>query len=287
MRTHSGLHVLSAIVLRDFGAPDRREHGTAHRADGLRPIRCARRLQAARRGCLQRSGAPRPADRCPGATAGAALAIPNIIRTASDLLPPDIEMVRIVDIDGIDMQADGGTHVASTAMIGRIAVTKMERRARLPPPADPDRGRRVAPTLTPCRVAEAARQGQLANCRWRRSSGTSAADILAPAYSLTRPLVVTSGLTTPSTLSTLLGGLTACSMQRCQLRAAHQLSGRHRHRSHRGEWMDVQMQLSQQCMRSRVAFIYHSFMIKFRVYCVENEWVGACNECTQVILSQR
>ncbi|HLM20819.1 MAG TPA: hypothetical protein VK390_04755, partial [Propionibacteriaceae bacterium] len=59
-----------------------------------------------------------------------ALAIPNIIRTASDLLPPDIEMVRIVDIDGIDMQADGGTHVASTAMIGRIAVTKMESKGR-------------------------------------------------------------------------------------------------------------------------------------------------------------
>ena len=59
-----------------------------------------------------------------------ALAIPNIIRTASDLLPPDIEMVRIVDINGIDMQADGGTHVASTAMIGRIAVTKMESKGR-------------------------------------------------------------------------------------------------------------------------------------------------------------
>jgi misacylated tRNA(Ala) deacylase len=37
-----------------------------------------------------------------------ALAIPNIIRTESDLLPPDIEMVRIVDINGIDIQADGG-----------------------------------------------------------------------------------------------------------------------------------------------------------------------------------
>jgi misacylated tRNA(Ala) deacylase len=59
-----------------------------------------------------------------------ALAIPNVIRTANDRLPPDIEMVRIVDIDGIDVQADGGTHVASTAMIGRIAVTKMENKGR-------------------------------------------------------------------------------------------------------------------------------------------------------------
>jgi Ser-tRNA(Ala) deacylase AlaX len=52
------------------------------------------------------------------------------IRTASDLLPPDIEMVRIVDINGIDIQADGGTRVASTAVIGRIAVTKMESKGR-------------------------------------------------------------------------------------------------------------------------------------------------------------
>jgi misacylated tRNA(Ala) deacylase len=59
-----------------------------------------------------------------------ALAMPTIIRTASDLLPPDIEMVRIVDINGIDIQADGGTHVASTAMIGRVAVTKMESKDR-------------------------------------------------------------------------------------------------------------------------------------------------------------
>jgi misacylated tRNA(Ala) deacylase len=59
-----------------------------------------------------------------------ALAIPNVIRTASDLLPRDIEMVRIVDINGIDIQADGGTHVASTAMIGHIAVTKMESKGR-------------------------------------------------------------------------------------------------------------------------------------------------------------
>ena len=37
---------------------------------------------------------------------------------------------HIVDINGIDIQADGGTHVASTAMIGRIAVTKMESKGR-------------------------------------------------------------------------------------------------------------------------------------------------------------
>ena len=57
-------------------------------------------------------------------------AIPDIIRTATDLLPPDLEEVRIVDIVGLDTQADGGTHVASTAMVGRVEVVKMENKGR-------------------------------------------------------------------------------------------------------------------------------------------------------------
>ena len=59
-----------------------------------------------------------------------AFAIPDIIRTATNLLPPDIEVVRIVDIVGLDTQADGGTHVASTAMVGRVEVVKMENKGR-------------------------------------------------------------------------------------------------------------------------------------------------------------
>jgi misacylated tRNA(Ala) deacylase len=60
----------------------------------------------------------------------AAFAIPDIIRTATNLLPPDLEVVRIVDIVGLDTQADGGTHVASTAMVGRVEVVKMENKGR-------------------------------------------------------------------------------------------------------------------------------------------------------------
>jgi misacylated tRNA(Ala) deacylase len=59
-----------------------------------------------------------------------AFAIPDIIRTATNLLPPELEIVRLVDIDGLDVQADGGTHVASTAAIGRLEVTKMENKGR-------------------------------------------------------------------------------------------------------------------------------------------------------------
>ena len=59
-----------------------------------------------------------------------ALALPDIIRTQSNLIPADEQEIRIVDIVGLDTQADGGTHVASTARIGRIAVVKVESKGK-------------------------------------------------------------------------------------------------------------------------------------------------------------
>jgi misacylated tRNA(Ala) deacylase len=59
-----------------------------------------------------------------------AFAIPDIIRTATNLLPPDIEIVRIVDIVGLDTQADGGTHVRSTRQIGGIEIAKVENKGK-------------------------------------------------------------------------------------------------------------------------------------------------------------
>ncbi|MFC7104219.1 hypothetical protein ACFQQB_29535 [Nonomuraea rubra] len=59
-----------------------------------------------------------------------AFTIPDIIRTATNLVPETVEDVRIVDIVGLDTQADGGTHVASTKQIGRIKVAKIESKGR-------------------------------------------------------------------------------------------------------------------------------------------------------------
>ena len=59
-----------------------------------------------------------------------AFAIPDIIRTATNLVPESVLQVRIIDIVGLDTQADGGTHVASTKQIGRIELTKMENKGR-------------------------------------------------------------------------------------------------------------------------------------------------------------
>jgi misacylated tRNA(Ala) deacylase len=59
-----------------------------------------------------------------------ALALPDIIRTQSNLIPPDEQEIRIVDIVGLDQQADGGTHVASTAQIGKVQVVKVESKGK-------------------------------------------------------------------------------------------------------------------------------------------------------------
>jgi misacylated tRNA(Ala) deacylase len=54
----------------------------------------------------------------------------DIIKTATNLLPDGLEQVRIVDIVGLDRQADGGTHVASTAFIGGMHVVKTESKGK-------------------------------------------------------------------------------------------------------------------------------------------------------------
>jgi misacylated tRNA(Ala) deacylase len=60
-----------------------------------------------------------------------AFAIPDLIRTKINLLPPGIEEVRIVEIVGLDLQADGGTHVHHTKEVGAIKITKTENKGRI------------------------------------------------------------------------------------------------------------------------------------------------------------
>jgi misacylated tRNA(Ala) deacylase len=131
MRTHSGLHLLSGVVFRDFGAlvtgsnmeplTGRLDFNLDSIPDGFRDAveaACAVEVEADR--AISAYSLPRDE----------ALAIPDVIRTAANLLPPDLEVVRIVDIAGLDVQADGGTHVASTAQIGKVSVVKVESKGK-------------------------------------------------------------------------------------------------------------------------------------------------------------
>ncbi|MGC9665803.1 alanyl-tRNA editing protein [Planosporangium sp. 12N6] len=131
MRTHSGLHVLCGVVFRDFGAlvtGSNMEPGEARMdfnlptvpADFKQALEDATNAEVVR----DRRIDVRVLDR------DSALSLPDIIRTQTNLIPPDETEVRIVDIVGLDVQADGGTHVASTAQIGKVQIVKVESKGK-------------------------------------------------------------------------------------------------------------------------------------------------------------
>src|SRR6266571_3557901 len=130
MRTHSGLHVLCGTVFRDFGAMVTRgsmEPGEARMDFNLPDI-----PPGFKQSLEDAVNAEIMADRkidirwLPRAEA---LAIPDIVRT-KDRHPPETAEMRLVDIVGLDVQADGGTHVASTRQVGRLRIWKVENKGR-------------------------------------------------------------------------------------------------------------------------------------------------------------
>ena len=54
----------------------------------------------------------------------------DLIRTKVSLIPDTVKEIRVVDIVGLDKQADGGTHVASTKDVGRLRVVKLENKGK-------------------------------------------------------------------------------------------------------------------------------------------------------------
>jgi misacylated tRNA(Ala) deacylase len=131
MRTHTALHALSGVVFRDFGAlvtGGNMEPGEARMDFNLPevPPDFKARLE-------DLVNAEVAADRRIDVRVlgrDEALALPDIIRTQSNLIPADEQEIRIVDIVGLDQQADGGTHVASTAQIGKLQVVKVESKGK-------------------------------------------------------------------------------------------------------------------------------------------------------------
>ncbi|MEP6695385.1 MAG: alanyl-tRNA editing protein [Pseudonocardiales bacterium] len=130
MRTHSGLHVLCGTVFRDFGAlvtGGNMEPGEARMDFNLpevppgfkQTLEDAVNAEIAADRRIEVRHLPRKE----------ALAMPDIVRTQA-VFPPQTTEMRIVDIVGLDAQADGGTHVASTRMIGNLEIYKVENKGR-------------------------------------------------------------------------------------------------------------------------------------------------------------
>jgi misacylated tRNA(Ala) deacylase len=131
MRTHTALHILCGVIWSDFGVPvtgGNMEPGKGRLDFELDAMsvelgaRVERRIneeiERAREimvDFVERDAADRD---------------PALVRTKANLIPASVEVLRVIDIKGLDRQADGGTHVASTAEVGRVAVVKTESKGK-------------------------------------------------------------------------------------------------------------------------------------------------------------
>ncbi|HEY7667731.1 MAG TPA: alanyl-tRNA editing protein [Actinomycetota bacterium] len=132
MRTHTALHALSGIVFRGWDAKvtggSMDDRGTARMDFELDAIsqefgkEVERRLNAA-----LTEDRPVHVSFLPRAEA---LADPDLIRTKVSLIPEHVDPIRVIDIEGIDKQADGGTHVRQTSEVGEVRVVKTESKGK-------------------------------------------------------------------------------------------------------------------------------------------------------------
>ncbi|HEX5466059.1 MAG TPA: alanyl-tRNA editing protein [Candidatus Limnocylindrales bacterium] len=132
MRTHTALHALCGVVWRDYGAQV--TGGNMEPLSGRMDFEfetlsgeLVGEIEARVNVALAEGHEVRvkvlPRDE--------AFAIPDLIRTKINLLPPGIAEIRTIEIVGLDLQADGGTHVANTSEVGRIVVTGYESKGRI------------------------------------------------------------------------------------------------------------------------------------------------------------
>ncbi len=131
MRTHTALHALSGVVYREYGARvtgGNMEPGVARMDFELERISEAfgRAVEDKLNAALAENH-PVLVSFLPRAEA---LADPDLIRTKANLIPEKVDPIRVVDIVGLDRQADGGTHVRSTAEVGRVRVVRTESKGK-------------------------------------------------------------------------------------------------------------------------------------------------------------
>jgi misacylated tRNA(Ala) deacylase len=132
MRTHTALHALCGVVWRD--------HGALVTGGNMEPGRGRmdfefETLSAELASAIEATVNAELAQERPVSvrflTLEQAAATADLIRTRTNLLPAGITEVRVIDIEGLDLQADGGTHVANTREVGAIRVTGTESKGRI------------------------------------------------------------------------------------------------------------------------------------------------------------
>jgi misacylated tRNA(Ala) deacylase len=123
MRTHTAMHILCGVIWRDYGACV--TGGNMEPLQGRMDFefeRMSRDLVEEIEGKINLEVAAARAVKTKILPREEAFNIPDLIRTKINLLPEHIREVRIVEIEGLDLQADGGTHVGNTKEVGPISI---------------------------------------------------------------------------------------------------------------------------------------------------------------------
>jgi misacylated tRNA(Ala) deacylase len=132
MRHHTALHVLSGVIWKNFGA---KVTGGQMRADRARmdfsfpgewTVGVVDEIERLTNEAL---ASARPV-KVYGLPREEALRNPDLIRTQVNLVPERVGVIRIVEIEGLDTQADGGTHVANTREVGQMEITGHKSKGR-------------------------------------------------------------------------------------------------------------------------------------------------------------
>ncbi len=132
MRTHTAMHILCGVVWRDYEA--------SVTGGKMKPLQGRMDFEFER---MQRELVDEIEAKINVEVAAArpisarilpreeAFQIPDLIRTKINLLPKHIVQVRVVEIEGLDLQADGGTHVANTSEVGSLKIIDYKSKGRI------------------------------------------------------------------------------------------------------------------------------------------------------------
>lgn len=132
MRTHTAMHVLCGVIFRDYGASvtggnmDLLKARMDFEFETMRQelvaeIETAVNVEIAESRPVRINVLPREE----------AFQIPDLIRTKINLLPPAIQEIRTIELVGLDLQADGGTHVNNTSEVGRMRVVNYKSKGKI------------------------------------------------------------------------------------------------------------------------------------------------------------
>ena len=132
MRTHTALHILCGVVFRDYGASV--TGGDMEPLNGRMDFEFEtmhKELVVAIEKAVNEEVANARPIRTDILPRDEAFKIPDLIRTKINLLPEGIQEVRVVEIVGLDLQADGGTHVKNTSEVGHVRVADYKSKGRI------------------------------------------------------------------------------------------------------------------------------------------------------------